>query len=132
MKHFLRFLAGGGFYFLVELVWRYFMQHGTPHFLMVPMGGLVFMLLMLLEDRRVFPLLSALLGALTVVSLELSVGSVLLFGFGKRYWHYGRINFNGIIALDWSFIWWGLCFGLILARRLILRYLAHRKEKREE
>lgn len=114
---------------MVELVWRYFMQHGTPHFLMVPMGGLVFMLLMLLEDRRVFPLLSALLGALTVVSLELSVGSVLLFGFGKRYWHYGRINFKGLIALDWFFIWWGVCLLVVLARR-IATYLWKRKREK--
>ena len=132
MKHLLRFLAGGAVYFIIEIVWRYFMDHGTASPLMILMGGTVFAVVMLLEDKKLHILLGSFIGAVTAVSLELLIGSILLFGFQTRYWHYGRINFKGIIALDWSFIWWGLCFALILLRRLLERYLARRREKKRE
>ena len=129
MKHLIRFLGGGLTYFVVEIVWRYFMRHGTASPLMILMGGTVFTVVMLVEDKKLHILLGSFIGAVTAVSMELLIGSVLLYGYGIRLWHYGRINFNGIIALDWSFIWWGLCFGLILARRLLTRYFTNRKGK---
>lgn len=131
-KHLLRFLIGGGLYYVVEVVWRYFMNHGKASPLMIFMGGTVFAVVMLVEDKKLPILLGSLLGALTAVSLELLLGAWLYYGFGIRLWHYGRINLNGFIALDWSFIWWGLCFALILARRILTHYLADRKKKREE
>lgn len=132
MKHLLRFVAGGLVYYLVEVVWRFFMNHGTASPLMMPMGGLVFLVVMLAEDKHLPIWLGSLLGGATAVLCELAVGSVLLFGFGIRLWHYGRINWNGIIALDWSLIWCGVCFGLIVARRLIEHILKRRAEKKRE
>ena len=131
-KHLMRFLIGGGVYYVIEIVWRYFMRHGKASPLMIFMGGTVFAVVMLLEDKELHILLGSFLGALCAVSLELALGALLYYGFGIRLWHYGRINLNGFIALDWSFIWWGLCFALILARRIAERYLDIRKKKREE
>ena len=118
MKHLLRFGVGGVLYFFVEVVWRIFMKHGTASFLMVPMAGVVAVVVFLLEDKRVPALLSSLVGATVTTLLELIVGSIALFGFGRRFWHYGRINWNGIIALDWFFKWWGVCLGALVLYRL--------------
>ena len=127
-KHGLRFLIGGLLYLLIELVWRYFMNHGTPSLLMAPMGGAVAVVLLFLEDRRTPLFLSSFLGAVTVTLLELIVGSIALFGFGKRFWLYGRINWQGIIALDWFFKWWGVCLAVLMAKRLFFYWLKKRKE----
>lgn len=129
MKHLYRFLGGGVIYLLIEIVWRYFMGHSAASPLMAPMGGTVCLVLLLLDDKKWFPLLSSLVGAVTVTLLELIVGSVALFGFGVRFWHYGRITWKGIIALDWFFIWWGLCLGAVLARRLLQYFLRKRRGK---
>ena len=131
MKHLIRFVCGGVGYYLIEVVWRYFMNHGTPSLLMIPMGGLVCVVLFLVEDKKLPILLGSFLGAVTTVLSELAIGSILLFGFNKRYWHYGRINFHGIIALDWSFIWWGVCFAFILLMRLFKKLWAWRKTRGE-
>ncbi|MBE6605229.1 MAG: hypothetical protein E7639_05965 [Ruminococcaceae bacterium] len=131
MKHLLRFLMGGLAYFAVEVVWRILMQHGKASFLMVPMGGIVCVVVFLLYDKRVPLLLCSLAGAVTTTLLELAVGSVALFGFGRRFWHYGRINWHGIIALDWFFKWWGLCLGVVVAWRLLEIYLKKRRGKQD-
>lgn len=127
-KHVLRFFAGGLAYFVVEVVWRIFMKHGEASFLMAPMGGLVCVTVMALYDKRVPMILGGLVGAVVTTLLELIVGSIALFGFGHRFWHYGRINWNGIIALDWFFKWWGVCFAVLVARRLLELYLKRRRE----
>ena len=127
-KHVLRFFAGGLAYFAVEVVWRIFMKHGEASFLMAPMGGLVCVTVMALYDKRVPMILGGLVGAVVTTLLELIVGSIALFGFGHRFWHYGRINWNGIIALDWFFKWWGVCFAVLVARRLLELYLKRRRE----
>ncbi len=127
-KHVLRFLVGGLAYFVVEVVWRVFMNHGKASFLMAPMGGLVCVTVMALYDRRVPMILGGFVGAVVTTLLELIVGSVALFGFGHRFWHYGRINWNGIIALDWFFKWWGVCLAVLVLRRLLELYLKRRTE----
>lgn len=128
MKHLYRFVGGGLAYLLVEIIWRYVMGHGEASLLMAPMGGTVAVVIFLFDDKKWFPLLSALAGAVTTTLLELLVGSIAVFHFGVRLWHYGRINWQGIIALDWFFIWWGLCLGVVLARRLIQYFLKKRRE----
>ena len=127
MKHLLRFTIGGVAYFIVEIVWRILMGHGEASFLMAPMAGIVSLVLFALEDRRVNILLSSGVGAVTTTLLELIVGSIALFGFGKRFWHYSRINWQGIIALDWFFKWWGVCLGVLVAKRLLFYFLKKRK-----
>ena len=127
MKHLLRFTIGGVAYFIVEIVWRILMGHGEASFLMAPMAGIVALVLFALEDRRVNILLSSGVGAVTTTLLELIVGSIALFGFGKRFWHYSRINWQGIIALDWFFKWWGVCLGVLVAKRLLFYFLKKRK-----
>ena len=129
MKHLYRFLGGGLAYVLIEVVWRLLMGHGQASLLMVPMGGIVAVVLFFLEDRKWNPFFSSLAGAETVMILELIVGSIALFGFGKRFWEYSRINWHGIIAFDWFFIWWGLCLAVVLSRRLLLYLIRKRREK---
>ena len=125
-KHILRFLCGGILYFIVEVVWRIFMEHGEASFLMAPMAGVVCVTVMTLYDKRIPIILGSLVGATVTTMLELIVGSIALFGFNRRFWHYGRINWNGIIALDWFFKWWGVCFGVLFARWLLDHYLKRR------
>ena len=125
MKHLLRFFMGGFAYLMVEFVWRIVMDHGDTAWVIIPMAGLVCVLLLWLEDRLWHPLLSSFLGAVCTVTLELIVGAICLYGFGRRFWRYGRINFNGFIALDWFFIWWGVCLALLLARRLFYKWWNH-------
>ncbi|MBR2312821.1 MAG: hypothetical protein IKA46_06000 [Clostridia bacterium] len=127
-KHILRFLCGGILYFIVEVVWRIFMEHGEASFLMAPMAGIVCVTVMWLYDKKVPIILGSLVGAIVTTILELIVGSIALFGFGHRFWHYGRINWNGIIALDWFFKWWGVCFGVLFARWLLALYLKRRRQ----
>lgn len=128
IKHMLRFLCGGVFYFIVEVVWRIFMNHGEASFLMAPMAGIVCVTVMALYDKKLPIIFSALVGAAVTTLLELIVGSIALFGFNHRFWHYGRINWHGIIALDWFFKWWGVCFCVLFARRMLDLYLKRRKE----
>ncbi|MBR2464190.1 MAG: hypothetical protein IKB41_02010 [Clostridia bacterium] len=127
-KHILRFLCGGILYFIVEVVWRIFMRHGEASFLMAPMAGIVCVTVMWLYDKKVPIILGSLVGAIVTTTLELIVGSIALFGFGHRFWHYGRINWHGIIALDWFFKWWGVCFGVLFARWLLALYLKRRRQ----
>ena len=128
MKHLLRFLIGGLAYFAVEVVWRICMGHGEASFLMAPMGGIVCVVVFLLYDKRVPLLLTSLAGAVCITLLELIVGSIAWFGYGVRFWHYGRITWHGIIALDWFFKWWGLCLGVAVAWRVLEIYLKKRRE----
>ena len=127
-KHILRFLCGGLAYFAVEVVWRIFMNHGKASFLMAPMAGVVCVVVMALYDKRVPMVLGGLVGAVVTTLLELIVGSIALFGFGHRFWHYSRINWHGIIALDWFFKWWGVCLAVLVVRRLAELYLKWRTE----
>ena len=128
VKHGLRFLCGGVLYFFVEVVWRILMGHGEASFLMAPMAGIVCVTVMALYDKKVPIILSSLVGAAVTTLLELIVGSIALFGFNHRFWHYGRINWHGIIALDWFFKWWGVCFGVLFARWLFDLYFKRRNK----
>ncbi len=129
MKHVLRFACGGVLYFFVEVIWRIFMNHGEASFLMAPMAGIVCVTVMALYDKKLPIILGSLVGAVVTTLLELIVGSIALYGFNRRFWYYGRINWNGIIALDWFFKWWAICFGVLLARWLLELYLKRRKQK---
>ena len=128
MKHLLRFLLGGLAYFAVEVVWRICMQHGEASFLMAPMGGIVCVAVFWLYDKRVPLLMTSLAGAVITTLLELIVGSIALFCFDRRFWYYGRINWQGIISLDWFFKLWGLFLGVVVAWRLLQSYLKRRKQ----
>ncbi|MBQ3063725.1 MAG: hypothetical protein IJC99_02845, partial [Clostridia bacterium] len=79
MKHLYRFVGGGLAYLLVEIIWRYVMGHGEASLLMAPMGGTVAVVIFLFDDKKWFPLLSALAGAVTTTLLELLVGSIAVF-----------------------------------------------------
>ena len=127
-KHILRFLLGGALYFIVEVVWRVLMGHGKASFLMAPMAGIVCVTVMALYDKKVPIILSSLVGAVVITLLELIVGSIAVFGFGVRLWYYGRISWHGIIALDWFFKWWGVCFSVLFARWLLDLYFKRRKQ----
>jgi len=131
MKHLYRFAAGGLAYLLIEFVWRILMRHGDPAWVIIPMAGLVCMTVLALEDRRVNPLLSFFVGAVLTIALELAVGAICYYCFdGLRFWYYGRINFKGFIALDWFFIWWGVCLGLVLVCRLARKWLRARRARK--
>ena len=125
-KHIFRFLCGGLLYFIVEVIWRALMNHWAASFLMAPMAGIVCVVVLALYDKKVPLILNSLVGAIVITLLELIVGSIALFGFGRRFWHYSRINWHGIIALDWFFKWWGLCFAVLFAWWLLDRYLKRR------
>ena len=131
MKHLYRFAAGGLAYLLIEFVWRILMKHGDPAWVIIPMAGIVCVTVLWLDDKHLPLLLSSFVGAVLTITLELIVGAICYYCFdGLRFWLYGRINFKGFIALDWFFIWWGVCLGLVLARRLLWKWLSWRRAQK--
>jgi hypothetical protein len=74
-KTILRFCVGGALYFLIEIIWREVLHRAQgAHPIMILPAGTVLALIYFLDDRRWNIFLSALIGALTVVSFELIIG----------------------------------------------------------
>lgn len=108
------FLSGCIAYPLLELAYR-----GHTHWTMSLTGGLCLMALFLIQWS--FPALpfgrKALLGALTILTLELLVGTFANLWLGWAIWDYTNLRFHylGQISLDFGLLWFGLCslfFGI--------------------
>lgn len=102
------FLSGCIAYPLLELAYR-----GHTHWTMSLTGGLCLMALFLIQWS--FPALpfgrKALLGALTILTLELIVGTFANLWLGWAIWDYTNLRFHylGQISLDFALIWFFLC-----------------------
>ncbi|MBR7148098.1 MAG: hypothetical protein IKD13_04625 [Firmicutes bacterium] len=108
------FFTGCIAYPLLEVAYR-----GYSHWTMSLTGGLCLVMLFLIQWA--FPDLTvwrkALLGALTIVTLELMVGSAANLWLGWAIWDYTDLRFHylGQISLGFALIWYCLCslfFGI--------------------
>ncbi len=114
------FLIGGGVYLLIEVVWRMLYQHRPTNLIMMLPAGTVFATLWYLDDRKWNIFLNALIGMLIVTCFELVIGLIAIHVFDTHLWDYGGIpgEFMDVICPRWSMIWYGMCFGCILVKRI--------------
>ena len=116
------FLCGGVLYFIIEIIWRTAVGHRSAHPIVILMAGIVCALVCLLDDWNVNIVLNSFVGGIFATALELVIGLASLYLFNERLWHYGGITFKGIISLKWSFLWVGLCFACVVAKRILQKW----------
>ena len=116
------FLVGGVCYYGMEVIWR-----GYSHWSMAICGALGFWLLYRLHRRHLrVPLpLRALIGALLITAMELTVGSIVNLGMGWNLWDYSSLPFHflGQICLPYSIVWFLLGFPCALVSYWIRRFV---------
>ena len=104
-KHLFLFCFGGLGYGLIEIAFR-----GYTHWSMIITGGSAFLCLYIIsksfESTSIYK--KALIGALIITALELTVGLVVNKTFNLAVWDYTNtpINFLGIISLPFCFCWY--------------------------
>lgn len=127
--HVARFLIGGGAYLLIEVLWRILYHRRATHPIMMLPAGTVLTVIYYLDDRKWNVFLNALIGMLIVVSFELVIGLTAIYRFDTYLWDYGAIpgNFMHVICPRWSAIWYGMCLGCILLKRMGTRVWNKRK-----
>ena len=108
------YFTGAIAYPLLELAYR-----GHTHWTMSLTGGFCLMVLFLIQwSFSALPgYRKALLGALAILTMELSVGVFANLWMGWAIWDYTNLRFHylGQISLDFALIWYGLCslfFGI--------------------
>ena len=128
--HALRFLIGGGGYLLIEVVWRMLYHRRATHPIMMLPAGTVLTVLCYLDDRKWNIFLNALIGMLIVVAFELVIGLTAIHVFDTYLWDYGSIpgTFMHVVCPRWSAIWYGMCFGCILVKRIGTKLWHKRRE----
>ena len=114
------FFIGGGAYLLIEMVWRMLYHRRSTHPIMMLPAGTVLATVWYLDDRQVNIFLNALIGMLIVVAFELAIGLTAIHVFDTYLWDYVGIpgNFMRVVCPRWSMIWYGMCFGCILVKRM--------------
>lgn len=105
---------GGGVYMLIELLWR-----GHTHWTMGALGGVLFVLIGLLNERLPWEMplaLQAVVGAGLVTLAELAAGVILNLWLGLGIWDYSGLPFNlwGQICLPYSLLWVPLAMGAVV------------------
>ncbi len=120
-KHICRFLVGGSIYTLSEILWRLIVNHRSTHIVVFFLAGLVYTLLMWLEDKHLNMFINSFIGCIVTTLGELVIGLISVDIFNTRLWHYGGITYRGIICLHWSLLWFEVCFAVICVHRIIRR-----------
>ena len=119
MKRVLHFLFGGTVYFLIELVFRFAINHRPPHITAFIMGGLAITFILFIEEKlKISILIKSLLGGTFITLLELIIGSYYKFIKHDPLWVYSGITFHNIISLRWSLLWCGLTLLFLVCYRL--------------
>ena len=109
-KNFILFLFGAISYVIIELLWR-----GHTHFSMFILGGLCFLLVGLINEKRKIPLISQMvIGAGIITLLEFICGYIVNIRLGLNVWNYADMPFNimGQICLPYTLAWFvlsGVC-----------------------
>ena len=125
------FFFGAFAYPLLEIAYR-----GHTHWTMALAGGLA--LSFLYGFQMAFSQISlwrrSLLGLLTIMVIELAIGTIANLTLGWNVWDYSdlRWHYLGQISLEFGFIWYGLCclFFLLCDLVRIMLYLRPKTEKR--
>lgn len=104
----LLFLAGGGCYMLIEILYR-----GYTHWTMGILGGACFVIIGGLNnyvDWGMPVLKQALIGSLLITCFEFAAGVLLNLILRLNIWDYSQVPLNllGQICLPFSLIWFGL------------------------
>ena len=112
------FALGGSVYVGLELLWR-----GRSHISMYGAGGLSFLLLGKLGERKLTLPLRAAAGAGVITAVELGTG--LIVNRDYRVWDYRqrRGNFLGQICPEYCALWMPLSLGAMEAYRWLDREL---------
>ena len=112
------FALGGSVYVGLELLWR-----GRSHISMYGAGGLSFLLLGKLGERKLTLPLRAAAGAGVITAVELGTG--LIVNRDYRVWDYRqrRGNFLGPICPEYCALWMPLSLGAMEAYRWLDREL---------
>ena len=94
------FLAGGGIYVSMELLWR-----RRSHISMFAAGGICFLLLGKIRKSRLPDTVKPLAGAAAITAVELGTG--LLVNRDHHVWDYRSVpgNYRGQICLPFSLLW---------------------------
>lgn len=113
-----QFLVGGIGYVGLEFLWR-----GRSHISMFLAGGVCFLILGLIERRKLSPWVKILIGAAAITTVELLAG--LLVNRDYRVWDYRQMPFQfmGQICLGYSLLWIPVSFGAMLLHRLLVKKL---------
>lgn len=115
-------MLGGVIYFTLEVVWR-----GWSHISMAACGALCFVFFYHIESKirfRRLPLIfKAVVGGMTISTLELAAGLFLNKLFGLGVWDYSSFahNFLGQVCLQMSILWILLSFFAFLLCDVIRR-----------
>lgn len=108
-KYLLLFCFGGLGYGAIEIVFR-----GYTHWSMIITGGSAFLCLHIInksfENTSIYK--KALIGALVITTLELTVGLVVNNTFNLGVWDYTNtpVNFLGIISLPFCICWYVISY----------------------
>ncbi len=99
------FSVGGIAYGLIEVVFR-----GYTHWTMVLLGGIVLVLLNMVNKSRISMWIKCVLGATVITSLEYSAGMIVNVALGWNVWDYSdkMLNFRGQICPQFSIAWFFL------------------------
>lgn len=99
------FSVGGIAYGLIEVVFR-----GYTHWTMILLGGIVLVLLNMVNKSRISMWIKCVLGATVITSLEYSAGMIVNVALGWNVWDYSdkMLNFRGQICPQFSIAWFFL------------------------
>ncbi len=99
------FFVGGIAYGLIEVIFR-----GYTHWTMVLLGGVVLVLLNLINQSEISLWIKCILGATVITSLEYSTGMIVNVALGWNVWDYSDklLNIKGQICPQFSIAWFFL------------------------
>jgi len=109
-KHFFLFCIGGTIYLFIEGLWKSLVSHGTTSFTMFLLGGIVFLLIGLINEQFRHGMsfwLQIIIGTIYVTVLEFVFGCVLNLWLGMHIWDYSNVPLNlaGQICVPFILIW---------------------------
>lgn len=112
-KNLILFAFGGIAYVIIELLWR-----GWSHKFMFILGGLCFVLVGLINEKRSIPLpIQMLIAAVIITSLEFIAGYIVNIKLNLNIWSYSDLPYNimGQVCLPYALLWFALSLICIIA-----------------
>lgn len=112
-KNLILFAFGGIAYVIIELLWR-----GWSHRFMFILGGLCFVLVGLINEKRSIPLpIQMLIAAVAITSLEFIAGYIVNIKLNLNIWSYSDLPYNimGQVCLPYALLWFALSLVCIIA-----------------
>jgi uncharacterized membrane protein len=112
-KNIILFLIGGSSYAVIEWLYKNFFSHGTTHWTMFVVGGIMFLSIGAINEVLSFdtPLFQqCLIGATMITCTELVCGLVLNIWLQLGVWDYSHLPLNlmGQICLPFTVAWFFL------------------------